>query len=76
MRWQVSNDDIRSEFVRSNYVNNKDNYNFVVYDYSSYEGMPDGGFFGNTKFISDNESYLGTDHSDKKTENFKFVKFN
>ena len=64
---------IPPEYIRV--INNKDNYKFVVYDYSSFEGVSDGGFFGKTKFISDNESRVGTNYSDVETENFKFVKY-
>lgn len=60
------------EFIKV--VNNKDNYKFVVYDFSTYDGMKDGGFFGKTKFISDNETYEGTAYTDVKTENFLFKK--
>ena len=54
-------------------INNKRGYKFVVYDTSSYEGMVDGGFFGKTRFISDNETLVGTSHTDKTTETFKFI---
>ena len=48
-------------------------YTYLVNDMSSFEGIIDGGFFGNTEFITDNETYVGTNHSNEKTETFKFV---
>ena len=56
-------------------INNKYGYKFVVYDTSSYKDMDDGGFFGKTEFISDNERRIGSNYSDVETENFKFVKY-
>ena len=54
---------------------NKCKYVYCVNDMSSFEGITDGGFFGKTEFISDNEAYLGTNHTDEKTENFKFISY-
>lgn len=56
-------------------LNNKGKYVFLVNDMSSFDGVTDGGFFGKTKFISDNETCVGTNYSDVETESFKFVKF-
>ena len=52
---------------------NECKYVYCVNDMSSFEGITDGGFFGNTEFISDSETYLGTNHTDEKTETFKFI---
>ena len=54
--------------------NNKCGYVYIVNDMSAFEGITDGGFFGKTEFITDNETYVGTSHTDEKTENFKFIK--
>ena len=55
-------------------VNNKNNYVYTVNDMSSLPGVDDGGFFANTEFITDNATYVGTQHTDENTETFKFVK--
>ena len=49
---------------------------FVVYDTSKAEGVSDGGFFGNTKFITDGSEYLGTDYVGKETETYVFRELN
>ena len=54
-------------------VNNKNNYVYRVNDMSVFDGIEDGGFFANTEFITDNETYVGTNHVGEKTENFKFI---
>ncbi len=54
--------------------NNKNKYVFLVNDMSSLEGVSDGGFFGKTEFVSDDETYVGTSHSEKETKTFKFIK--
>ena len=46
---------------------------FVVYDTSKYLGVTDGGFFGKTRFLTENEEYVGTDFVGEDTETFKFV---
>ncbi len=48
-------------------------YKFLIYNTANYMDIADGGFFGNTKFISDNNTYLGTDYVGKETETFKFI---
>ena len=45
----------------------------VVYDTANYKNVPDGGFFGNTDFVTDGETYRGTDFVGQDTETFKFV---
>ena len=54
-------------------TNNKNNYVYLVNDMSSFEGITDGGFFGKTEFITDDESFVGTNHSEENTKTFKFV---
>ena len=54
-------------------VNNKKNYVYLVNDMSSCKGITDDGFFGKTKFITDNTTLIGTKHTDEDTEIFKFV---
>ena len=49
---------------------------FVVYDTSKAEGVSDGGFFGNTKFITDGSEYIGTDYVGKETETYVFRELN
>jgi hypothetical protein len=44
-----------------------------VYDTANYKDIPDGGFFGKTEFISDNNKYDGTDYVGEDTETFKFI---
>ncbi len=46
---------------------------FVVFDTSKYHGVNDGGFFGKTRFITDDSEYVGTDFVGDDTETFKFV---
>ena len=52
---------------------NECKYVYRVNDMSSFEGITDGGFFANTEFISENETYVGTNHCNEKTETFKFI---
>ena len=49
-------------------------YVYIVNDMSSFEGITDGGFFGKTEFITDDATYVGTNHSDENTKTFKFIK--
>ena len=56
-------------------LNNKYGYKYVVFDTSDYKDIDDGGFFGKTEFVSDNERRIGTNYSDENTETFKFVKY-
>jgi hypothetical protein len=53
--------------------NTKLPYSYVIYDTANYKNVPDGGFFGKTRFVSDNNTYLGTDYVGKETETFKFI---
>ncbi len=46
---------------------------FSVYDSSKYGGVTDGGFFGKTEFVTDSNSYLGTDYKNQDTETFRFI---
>ena len=55
-------------------LNNKNNYVYLVNDMSSFEGITDGGFFKDTEFITDDETYVGTQHIGENTKTFKFVK--
>ena len=48
-------------------------YKFLIYDTANYKDIPDGGFFGKTKFITDNNTYIGTDYVGQDTETFKFI---
>ena len=45
----------------------------VVYDTANYKNIPDGGFFGKCKFITDGNTYTGTDYVGDDTETFEFV---
>ena len=45
----------------------------MVYDTSKYHGVTDGGFFGKTRFVTENCEYVGTDFVGVDTETFKFV---
>ena len=36
--------------------------------------VPDGGFFGNTEFVTDGVSYHATDYVGQETKTFKFIK--
>ena len=54
-------------------TNNKNKYVYLINDMSSFDGVTDGGFFGKTNFISDNETLVGTSHPDRIIETFKFV---
>ena len=47
----------------------------TVFDTCHMDGVKDGGFFGKTSFITDGNTYIGTDFIDKETETFKFVKY-
>ncbi len=53
--------------------NNKHNYVYTVNDMSKYDGVTDGGFFGKTEFVADDETYIGTNHPDKQIKTFKFI---
>jgi hypothetical protein len=46
---------------------------FLVYDTSKYIGVSDGGFFGKTKFKTEECEYVGTDHVGEDTDSFKFM---
>ncbi len=46
---------------------------FLVYDTSKYVGVSDGGFFGKTKFKTEECEYVGTDHVGEDTDSFKFM---
>ena len=48
-------------------------YVYRVNDMSSFEGITDGGFFGNTEFISDDGTCIGTAHDSEMVGNFKFI---
>ena len=54
-------------------TNNKNNYVYLVNDMSSFEGITDGGFFGKTEFITEDESFVGTANSGSKNGTFKFI---
>ena len=54
-------------------VGNKQGLRYLVPDTHDYMDVPDGGFFGKTEFISDSETYLGTDFVGKATDTFKFI---
>ncbi len=47
----------------------------TVFDTNHIEGVKDGGFFGKTRFITDNNQYTGTNFVGKDTETFKFISF-
>ena len=54
-------------------VGNKQGLRYLVPDTHDYMDVPDGGFFGKTEFISDSETYIGTDFVGKATDTFKFI---
>ena len=53
-------------------TNNKNNYAYIFDDTSEIPGA-DGGFFGKTKFITEDESFVGTANSGSKNGTFKFI---
>ena len=54
-------------------LNNKYKYKYCILDASSYKDMDDGGFFGETEFITDDESFLGK--NPKNNDSFVFEKY-
>ena len=46
---------------------------FSIYDTSKYCGVSGGGFFGSTRFVTDENTYLGTDFANQDTETFRFI---
>jgi hypothetical protein len=52
---------------------NSQGLSYLVPNTKDYLGVPDGGFFGKTEFITDGECYLGTDYVGKNTKTFKFI---
>ena len=46
---------------------------FSIYDTSKYCGVSGGGFFGSTRFVTDENTYLGTDFANRDTETFRFI---
>ncbi len=54
-------------------VNSKNACRVLVYDTANYKDVPNGGFFGKTSFVSDNNTYKGTDYVGRDTETFKFI---
>ena len=54
-------------------LGNKDvGYNYIVHDTSEYD---DGGFFGTTRFETDENCYTGTAYSDTETFKFEIIKY-
>ncbi len=47
----------------------------TVYDTNHIEGVLNGGFYGKTKFITDNSTYLGSNFTDEETETFRFIRY-
>ncbi len=52
---------------------NSEGFKILVPDTANYMDVPDGGFFGRTKFITDEKTYVGTDYTGEDTGVFKFV---
>ena len=47
---------------------------YVIPNTKDYMDVPDGGFFGNTDFVTDGVCYHGTDYVGQDTKTFKFIK--